>query len=538
MKLPRSLTRLLFLFALSVFYQPFAYAQATQQGAEFEPVSGQPGKDVVWVPTPEIVVERMLDLAKVTPQDFVVDLGSGDGRNVIGAAKRGARGRGVEFNPDMVALSRRVATKEGVADRAIFVEGDMFAAEFSDATVLALFLLPDNLNKLKDKFLALKPGTRIVANTFWIDGWEPDEQVDLPGSECTTWCKIMLFTVPARVEGTWRFPQGELTLTQQYQTVSGNLTEGGRTTPISRGRMNGEEIVFTVGGDQSIQYRGRLQGDRIEGTVTSAGKSTPWTATRATPQAQASGQEPFEPEVGQAGKDVVWVPTPPETVATMLDLAKVTPQDYVIDLGSGDGRNVIAAAKRGATALGVEYNPKMVELSRRAAEKEGVSDKATFVEGDMFTADISKATVLALFLLPDNMRRLRPTFLALKPGSRIVANTFGIDEWEPDARVTAPGECGSWCAALLWIVPAQVGGTWRLPEEGTLTLQQDYQKLYGTLRTSAGTLETIKNGKMNGEQMTFTAGTAEYTGRLIGTKLEGTFKSGSQTNSWTATRAN
>ena len=159
-------------------------------------------------------------------------------------------------------------------------------------------------------------------------------------------------------------------------------------------------------------------------------------------------------------------------------------------------------------ALGVEYNPKMVELSRRTAAKEGVSDKATFVEGDMFTADISKATVLALFLLPDNMRRLRPKFLALKPGSRIVANTFGIDEWEPDERVTAPGDCGSWCAALLWIVPAQVGGTWRLPEEGTLTLQQDYQKLYGTLRTGSGTLETIKNGKMNGEQMTFTAGTA------------------------------
>ena len=274
-----SATRSLLVFALFVLCPSFAHAQAPQQG-QFEPVSGQPGKDVVWVPTPAMVVDKMLDMARITPQDFVVDLGSGDGRNIIAAAKRGARGRGVEYNPDMVALSQRTATKEGVGDRAIFVEGDMFAADFSDATVLALFLLPDNLNKLRDKFLALKPGTRIVANTFWIDGWEPDEEVKLPESECNQWCKVMLFVVPARVEGTWRFPQGELTLTQQYQMVSGSLTEGGRVTSISKGRMTGDQIAFSAGG---AEYTGRLQGERIEGTVTSAGRATAWTATRSAP---------------------------------------------------------------------------------------------------------------------------------------------------------------------------------------------------------------------------------------------------------------
>jgi SAM-dependent methyltransferase len=434
----------------------------------------------------------------------------------------------------MVALSQRSAAKEGVADRAIFVEGDMFAADFSDATVLALFLLPDNLNKLRDKFLALKPGTRIVANTFWIEGWSPEEVEELSEPECFSWCRVMLFIVPARVEGTWRLPQGELTLTQKFQMISGTLAEAGRVTPVEMGKMTGEQIAFNVGG---AEYRGRVQGDRIEGTVTSAGQVSNWTATRGGPQAQAE-QDSFQPEVGQAGKDVVWVPTPAVTVEKMLDLAKVTPQDYVVDLGSGDGRNVIAAAKRGATALGVEYNPNMVALSRRAAAKEGVSDKATFVEGDMFAADFSKATVLALFLLPDNMRTLRPKFLELKPGTRIVANTFGIDEWEPDVKETATGDCGSWCTALLWIVPARVGGTWRLAEEGTLTIQQDYQKLYGTLRTGAGKVENITNGRMIGEQIVFTAGTAEYTGRLTGGRLEGTFKSGNQTSSWTAVRAN
>ena len=171
---------------------------------------------------------------------------------------------------------------------------------------------------------------------------------------------------------------------------------------------------------------------------------------------QTPGQEVFKPEVGQKGKDVVWVPTSPELVEKMLDLAKVTPDDVVIDLGSGDGRMVIAAARRGAHALGVEFNPEMVKLSRELAAGADVADRATFVEGDMFEADISKATVLALFLLPDNLRRLEPKFRALRPGTRIVVNTFGIPEWTPDVTEEITENCTTWCKAMLYHVPPRV----------------------------------------------------------------------------------
>lgn len=161
----------------------------------------------------------------------------------------------------------------------------------------------------------------------------------------------------------------------------------------------------------------------------------------------------FKPVSGQQGKDVVWVPTSPALVEKMLDLAKVTTDDFVIDLGSGDGRMVIAAAKRGARALGVEYNPKMVELSRQLAKEAGVADRATFVEGDMYEADLSKATVLALFLLPENLRRLEPKFRALPAGTRIVVNTFGIPEWTADATEELREDCVSWCIAMLYRIP-------------------------------------------------------------------------------------
>src|SRR5687767_8272602 len=239
-------------------------------------------------------------------------------------------------------------------------------------------------------------------------------------------------------------------------------------------------------------------------------------------QAQ-EGQTPFVPQEGQAGKDVVWVPTPAATVEKMLDMAQVTPQDFVMDLGSGDGRNVIAAAKRGARALGVEYNPDLVELSKRLAEKEGVADKAQFVQGDMYEADISRANVLALFLLTENLNRLAPKFLELKPGSRIVLNGFGIDGWTPDETARADGECGSWCTTHLFIVPAKVAGTWRLPQ-GELKLEQKFQVLSGSL-TADGRITPIK-GRMLGEQITFTAGNVEYTGRVNGESMNGNAKGG------------
>ncbi|HEU4640653.1 MAG TPA: class I SAM-dependent methyltransferase, partial [Candidatus Binatia bacterium] len=136
-------------------------------------------------------------------------------------------------------------------------------------------------------------------------------------------------------------------------------------------------------------------------------------------QAQPAPKE-FQPEVGQEGKDVVWVPTPQALVDKMLDMAKITPKDYLIDLGSGDGRTVITAAKRGVRAHGIEYNPEMVELSKRAAAKQGVSDKATFAKADLFESDFSQATVITMFLLSSINMKLRPKILSLKPGTRIV----------------------------------------------------------------------------------------------------------------------
>jgi SAM-dependent methyltransferase len=239
----------------------------------------------------------------------------------------------------------------------------------------------------------------------------------------------------------------------------------------------------------------------------------------------AQSDKPFEPTVGQAGKDVVWVPTPEPLVELMLDMAKVTPQDFVMDLGSGDGRNIIAAAKRGARAVGVEFNPNMVELSNRRAKEAGVADKASFVEGDMYVADISKASVMALFLLPVNMKQLLPKFLDLAPGSRIVSNTFGMEGWTPDETASIPN-CSDWCNSLLWIVPAKVAGTWKTPQ-GELKLEQEYQVINGTLGNTP-----ITDGKLRGADITFKAGGLQYEGRVSGNTITGTV-SGSR---WSASR--
>ena len=174
----------------------------------------------------QAVVDRMLAMGRVTAQDYLIDLGSGDGRNIIAAAKRGARALGVEYNPDMVELSRRMAEKAGVGDKAQFVQGDMYVADISQATVLALFLLPENLNKLAPKFLALKPGSRIVANHFAVSGWEPDESGRAEG-DCGSWCNWLLYIVPAKAEGRWRFHKGELELEQKFQMLSGKFTLNG-----------------------------------------------------------------------------------------------------------------------------------------------------------------------------------------------------------------------------------------------------------------------------------------------------------------------
>jgi hypothetical protein len=246
--------------------------------------------------------------------------------------------------------------------------------------------------------------------------------------------------------------------------------------------------------------------------------------------AQPQATKPFEPRVGQEGKDVVWVPTPQALVDKMLDIAKVTPQDYVIDLGSGDGRTVITAAKRGTRAHGIEYNPDMVELSKRNAANERLGDKATFVKADLFESDFSKATVISMFLLPSINLQLRPKILDLKPGTRVVSNTFTMEDWEPDEKATIE-PCTQWCTALLWIVPAKVDGTWRTPQ-GDLTLKQQFQMVSGTLGSRA-----ITNGRLRGDEISFSAGGAQFSGRVNGSRIEGRVNSGGSTSDFVATRS-
>jgi precorrin-6B methylase 2 len=244
---------------------------------------------------------------------------------------------------------------------------------------------------------------------------------------------------------------------------------------------------------------------------------------------QTATQKPFEPQVGQEGKDVVWVPTSQALVDKMLDMAKVTPQDFVIDLGSGDGRTVITAAKRGARAMGIEYNPDMVELSKKNAAAAGVSDRAAFAKADLFESDFSKAQVITMFLLPTINMKLRPKLLDLKPGTRIVSNSFTMEDWEADESQTVTGDCSNWCTAHLWIVPAKVEGTWRVGPD-TLALKQQFQMVSGTLGSTP-----ISAGRLRGDEITFTAGNATYTGRVDGNAIKGTIKGGSG-GTFTATR--
>lgn len=236
----------------------------------------------------------------------------------------------------------------------------------------------------------------------------------------------------------------------------------------------------------------------------------------------------YQPEVGQAGKDVVWVPTSQALVEKMLDIAKVTPKDYLIDLGSGDGRTVITAAQRGLTAHGIEFNPDMVALARQAATKAGVADRATFTAGDLFEADLSRAQVITMFLLPSINEKLRPTLLDMKPGTRVVSNTFRMGDWQPDETATVTDQCQNWCTALLWIVPAKVEGSWKLGNRD-LKLSQQYQMLTGTLGQSP-----ISDARLKGNEISFTADGVRYTGTVDGKRMTG--KADKQGN-WTASRS-
>ena len=246
--------------------------------AEFEPRVGQEGKDVIWVPTPQVLVDNMLDMAKMTAQDFVIDLGSGDGRTVITAAKRGARAMGIEYDTNMVALSKRNAAKEGVSDRTEFVKADLFESDFSRATVITMFLLQELNLRLRPRLLDMKPGTRVVSNAFTMGEWTADEIVSLErNQDCTYYCTAYLWIVPAKVEGTWTLTEGELALTQTFQTFSGTLKSGSKSFSVLDGKLVGDQIRFSVG---ETLYSGKVSGGTMQGTFTSGVRSAPWNATR------------------------------------------------------------------------------------------------------------------------------------------------------------------------------------------------------------------------------------------------------------------
>jgi len=263
-----------FIGALVIAASLPALAAAQPAEANFEPRVGQAGKDVIWVPTPNSLIERMLRMANVGPGDRVVDLGSGDGRIAIAAARDfNVPATGIEFNPDMVALSNRNAAEAGVGNRVKFVQGDIFATDFSDATVVTMYLLPSLNLRLRPTLLNMKPGTRIVSHAFDMDDWQPDDTANVEGQNAYFWI------VPAQVGGTWQLKLGaetiELKIAQEFQNFRG--TAGPSGSPV-QGTLRGAEIRLTLpdgrGGRRELS--GMVNGEQMSGTA----GGVPFTAVR------------------------------------------------------------------------------------------------------------------------------------------------------------------------------------------------------------------------------------------------------------------
>lgn len=241
----------------------------------------------------------------------------------------------------------------------------------------------------------------------------------------------------------------------------------------------------------------------------------------------------YVPEYGQLGKDVVWIPTSQPMLERMLDMAGLGPDDRLVDLGSGDGVTVIAAARRGATAHGIEFNPDLVALSRRHARAAGVAGRATFEQGDIFESNFSDATVVTLFLMPEINLRLRPVLLEMRPGTRIVSNSFDMGDWTPDATAEVTEGCEHYCEAMLWIVPAQVAGMWTIDGGRSMELAQSYQKIGGIVRKGASHW-IISDAGMDGARIRFSLGDDRYEGEVRDGVMQGSING---SRSWRATRA-
>lgn len=278
-----SLARFAVAVAVSAALAGGALAQAPAKKEDFTPQVGQAGKDVIWVPTPEELVERMLRMAQVTQNDFVIDLGSGDGRIAIAAAKKfGARAQGIEYNPDMVDLSNKSAQSQGVGTRVKFMKADIFESDFNQATVITMYLLPGLNLKLRPKLLDMKPGTRITSHQFTMDDWEADETTMMDGRRAYLWI------VPAKVQGTWKLSSGseelDLTLEQRYQKLDGNVRLGPLNAGLRETRLVGERIQFSLVDQTGVRrdFVGRVTGpNAMEGTVKAeTGGEARWNAVR------------------------------------------------------------------------------------------------------------------------------------------------------------------------------------------------------------------------------------------------------------------
>ena len=263
-----------------------AASPALAQRDNFEPHIGQPGKDVIWVPTPDEVVERMLVMAQVAPKDYVIDLGSGDGKIAIMAARKfGARALGVEYNPDMVKLSQSRAQAAGVASKASFRQADIFATDFGQATVITMYLLPALNLKLRPQLLSMRPGTRIVSHSFNMEDWEPDEVSNMDGKRAYFWL------VPASVMGTWSLETAaggkserlDLSIEQRFQVIRGSVALGSIQAGLRDAKLRGTQIgfAFVDNGGARRDFSGQVSGGHMEGTFRNdAGAEGRWTANK------------------------------------------------------------------------------------------------------------------------------------------------------------------------------------------------------------------------------------------------------------------
>ena len=244
--------------------------------ADYQPVQGQAGKDVIWVPTPEGLIEKMLTTAKVSSQDKVFDLGAGDGIIAITAARKyGAQSVGIEYNPDMAQFARRKVAEAGMTDKVKIITGDIFQEDFSSATVVTLYLMPHLNLKLRPILLKMKPGTRVVSHAFNMGDWEPDERIADQHARAYFW------VVPAQVEGSWLMSGLDggpmrLNLSQSFQQIGGTLNRGGQSFALLGARLSGDELKFQfVTPDKKVNtFSGRLEGQRLTGTVDSDYKQT------------------------------------------------------------------------------------------------------------------------------------------------------------------------------------------------------------------------------------------------------------------------